>query len=155
MGLDDERVNQAVRAGTLRHVGLAESLQFIARNCGLEFTRFKEDIQAIRADRALESGLGPIEPGMVCGVKQIATAHRGDDLVVRLEFQAAIGLRDPHDRVIVQGDPPIDVVWKGGVPGDTATSAIVLNSIAPLRSAPPGLHTMATIPMVACRQARG
>ena len=28
--------------------------------------------------------------------------------------------------------------------------AIVLNSIGPLRLAPPGLHTMATIPVVGC-----
>jgi len=48
----------------------------------------------------------------------------------------------------VQGEPPIDLVWKGGVQGDIATSAIVLNSIGPLRAAQPGLHTMATIPLV-------
>jgi hypothetical protein len=29
-----------------------------------------------------------------------------------------------------------------------ATSAIVLNAINALRQAPPGLHTMATVPMV-------
>jgi hypothetical protein len=52
--------------------------------------------------------------------------------------------------VIVRGEPAIDLTWRGGVHGDVATSAIVLNSIRPLLSASPGLHTMATIPLVGC-----
>jgi 4-hydroxy-tetrahydrodipicolinate reductase len=65
-----------------------------------------------------------------------------------MEFQAAIGQEDPHDRVVIEGEPPIDLMIKGGVHGDIATSAIALNAIAPLLASPPGLHTMATIPLV-------
>jgi 4-hydroxy-tetrahydrodipicolinate reductase len=81
-------------------------------------------------------------------VRQQARGWCDGRLVITLEFRAAIGLIDPHDRVIVQGEPPIDIVWKGGVQGDIATSAVVLNCIGPLRAAAPGLHTMATIPLV-------
>jgi hypothetical protein len=34
------------------------------------------------------------------------------------------------------------------VHGDAGTSAVMLNSIRPLFTAPAGLHTMATIPLV-------
>jgi hypothetical protein len=71
-----------------------------------------------------------------------------------LKFEAAIGLADPLDRVIIRGEPPIDITWKAGVPGDVATSAIVLNCIAPLLLTAPGLHTMATIPMAGCAPPR-
>jgi hypothetical protein len=47
--------------------------------------------------------------------------------------------------VRIDGDPPVEVLWKGGVPGDEATSAVVLNALRPLRAAPPGLHTMLSI----------
>ena len=61
-------------------------------------------------------------------------------------FQAAIGQKDPHDRVLIEGEPHMDLVIPGGVHGDVATCAIVINAIPRLLKAAPGLHTMATIP---------
>ena len=115
--------------------------------------RWEESIQPVLAQRALESGLGPIEKGFAAGIRQEAIGLCGTDVRIRLEFVAAIGFPDPHDRVIVHGEPPVDLLWKGGVHGDVATSAIVLNAIRPLLASPPGLHTMATIPLVRCAQA--
>ncbi len=149
-GLDEAQFAAQVKAGTLRHVGLGESLHFLAHQLGFRVDRWEETIEPIKTERDLECGLGPIKKGRACGVKQEARAWSEGRVVITLRFQAAIGLADPHDRVIVQGEPPIDLCWKGGVQGDIATSAIVLNAIGPLRSAAPGLHTMASIPLVGC-----
>jgi 4-hydroxy-tetrahydrodipicolinate reductase len=148
VGLDEGQFAAQVKAGTLRHVGLGESLHFLAAQFGFQIERWEETIEPIKTERELESGLGPVKQGRACGVRQQARGWCDGRVVITLEFRAAIGLPDPHDRVIVQGEPPIDLVWKGGVQGDIATSAIVLNSIGPLRAAQPGLHTMATIPLV-------
>lgn len=148
VGLDAEQFAAQVKAGTLRHVGLAESLHFLAQQFGFAIERWEETIEPIKTERDLESGLGPVKRGKACGVRQQALGWCEGRVVITLEFRAAIGLSDPHDRVIVQGEPPIDLVWRGGVHGDIATSAIVLNSIGQLRAAAPGLHTMATIPLV-------
>jgi 4-hydroxy-tetrahydrodipicolinate reductase len=148
VGLDEAQFAAQIKAGTLRHVGLGESLHFLAAQFGFKIERWEETIEPIKAERDLESGLGPVKQGKACGVRQQARGWAEGRVVITLEFRAAIGLADPHDRVIVQGEPPIDLVWKGGVQGDIATSAIVLNSIGPLRAAPAGLHTMATIPLV-------
>ena len=145
---------EQVAAKTLRHVGLGESLHFIASYLGFDIDRWDEDIRPVVADRDLQSGLGPLKRGTISGVHQEARGFQGKECVIHLRFEAAIGLADPHDRVIIQGEPPIDITWKAGVPGDVATSAIVLNSIAPLLLTAPGLHTMATIPMVGCAPAR-
>lgn len=147
-GLDDAQFAAQVKAGTLRHVGLGESLHFLAQQLGFRIERWEETIEPIKTERDLDCGLGPIKQGRAAGVKQEARGWAEGRVVITLRFQAAIGLADPHDRVIVQGEPPIDLVWKGGVQGDIATSAIVLNAIGPLRAAAPGLHTMATIPLV-------
>jgi 4-hydroxy-tetrahydrodipicolinate reductase len=149
VGLDEREFDARVRSGALRHVGLGESLHFIAERLGIEIERWSEDLAPVRAERRLESALGRIEVGGIAGVRQVATGTSRGHTVIRMEFQAAIGQRDPHDRIVVDGEPVLDVVLRGGVHGDTATSAIVLNSIRALRAAPPGLHTMATIPMVA------
>ena len=73
--------------------------------------------------------------------------------VIQLEFQAAIGQADPHDRILLDSEPPIDMLLKGGVHGDVATVAIAVNCVGPLLAATPGLHTMATIPMARFRPA--
>lgn len=154
VGLNDAEFNAQVAAGTLRHVGLGESLHFIAHYLGLKVTRWEEDIRPVYADKNMSSGLGPVKKGAICGVRQEARGYDGDALPVELKFQASIGLKDPHDRVIVTGVPAIDLKWQGGVQGDIATSAITLNALQPLRASAPGLHTMATIPLVACASPR-
>jgi len=151
-GLTEAEFATEVAAGRIRHVGLPESLHFLAHVLGIRLQRWEESIHPVVAERTLDSAIGPIAKGRVCGVRQEARAFDGSEVRIELRFAAAIGLADPHDRVIVHGDPPIDLTWKGGVPGDVATSAIVLNAIGPLLASPPGLHTMATIPIVRCAQ---
>jgi hypothetical protein len=154
VGLSDGEFKARVNSGVLRHVGLGESLHFIADRLGLHVDRWEEDIDPVRAKRAMNSALGPVKKGVICGVRQEARGYHGKKVVVDLKFEAALGLEDPHDRVIVEGVPALDVVWRGGVQGDIATSAITLNVIGPLRASAPGLHTMATIPLVGCTPAR-
>jgi 4-hydroxy-tetrahydrodipicolinate reductase len=150
VGLDDAGFAAQVKAGTLRHVGLGESIHFIGERLGLAIDRWAEELHPVHAERDLESGLGKIPKGAICGVRQVAQGFHRGNLVIRLEFVAAIGLEDPHDRVRIHGEPEIDLTWRGGVPGDVATSSIVLNAIEPLLASAPGLHTMATIPIVGC-----
>jgi 4-hydroxy-tetrahydrodipicolinate reductase len=155
VGLDEAEFLAQVGAGTLRHVGLGESLHFLAARLGLSIERWEEVIASVHTDRDLESALGPVPKGRICGVRQEARGYDGERVVVELKFQASLGYPDPHDRVIIDGVPPIDLVWKGGVQGDIATSAITLNSIASLLAAEPGLHTMASIPLVSCTPPSG
>lgn len=153
-GLDDRLFAEQVAAGTLRHVGLGESLHLLADRLGFAIERWSEQIEPIHATRDVDSSLGPIARGRVAGVHQVARGFAEGREVITLDFRAAVGLEAPHDRVVVDGEPPIDLVWKGGVPGDVATSAILLNAIAPLRAAAPGLHTMTSIPLFGCARGR-
>lgn len=144
--LDEAGFRERVAEGSLRHVGLGESLHFVASCLGLEVGAWDERIEPVIAGRDLECGLGAIPRGRVSGVRQVAVGHdREGREVVALEFVAAIGQEEPRDRVVIEGDPALDVTIAGGVHGDTATSSVVLNSIPSLLGAPAGLHTMADI----------
>jgi len=154
-GLDDAAFERGVGDGSLRHVGLGESLHCVSHYLGLGVERWEETLEPVRAERDLESAIGSIPAGRAAGVRQVARGWRGGALVIELVFQAAVGQADPHDRVELDGDPPVDLVWRGGVHGDTATSALVLNSVRALRSMPPGLHTMSSIPLMGCAPPRG
>ena len=150
-GLDLASFAQRAREGTLRHVGLGESLHFIAANLGWKVERWEETLEPVIATRAHSCGLGPIRAGDASGVRQTARAWVGGRDRLILEFQAAIGLEGPYDRVRIEGEPVVDMLLQGGVHGDVATSAILINAVRSLLAAPVGLHTMATIPMAACR----
>jgi 4-hydroxy-tetrahydrodipicolinate reductase len=151
--LEPAEFARRVASGGVRHVGLGESLHLIAQCLGFEVERWTETIEPVIATRALECALGPIPAGWVAGVRQVAEGFVAGAPKLHFEFQAAIAQPDPHDRVVLDADPPIDLVIENGVHGDTATSAIVINAVPSLVAAPAGLHTMATIPMVACRDA--
>jgi hypothetical protein len=152
-GLTPAAFESALREGWLRHVGLGESIHFVAHALGLGIERWDETIEPVLATAPLECALGRIEPGRVAGVRQVATARAHGGVAIVHEFQAAIGQPDPRDRVALDADPPLDLVVRGGIHGDAATSAIALNALEPLLASPAGLHTMATIPMATCRDA--
>ncbi|MBY0312401.1 MAG: hypothetical protein K2W85_10050 [Phycisphaerales bacterium] len=152
-GLDDAAFAAKVKEGTLRHVGLGESLHFVSRYLGLNVDRWEETIEPVKADRDLSCGLGPIPKGRAAGVRQVAMgwakgAAPSADPVIQLEFQAAIAQADPRDEINLDADPPIKMIIPGAVHGDVATSAITLNAVPAIINAKPGLHTMATVPMV-------
>lgn len=145
-GLDDATFERRVKEGSIRHVGLGESLHFLAHYLGLPVERWEENLEAVRADHDLTCGVGPIRRGGVAGVRQVARGYFDERVTVHLEFVAAVGQRDPHDRIVLHGPPDLDLVIPGGIHGDVATSSLVINSIPRLLAASPGLHTPATIP---------
>jgi len=57
-----------------------------------------------------------------------------------------IGAEDSHDAVSIEGTPPVSLRIEGGIAGDTATAAILVNSIPAVVAAPPGLVTVKDLP---------
>jgi hypothetical protein len=49
--------------------------------------------------------------------------------------------------VEVDGTPPIDLRFRGGIFGDTATVGMLVNTVPLAASARPGLQTMADLPV--------
>jgi 4-hydroxy-tetrahydrodipicolinate reductase len=147
-GLDLETFDQRKRAGTLRHVGLTESMQMIAHRMGWSLEKTSDVIAPVVATQRIETDALTIEPGQAAGVEQIGTATCGGRACIRLVFRAAVGEPDPHDSVSVEGVPSFRSVIPGGIHGDIATCAITLNAVGQIRTAAPGLRTMADLPPV-------
>lgn len=150
VGLSLAEFERKVAEGTLRHVGLGESLHFLAHFLGWRIERWEETIAPVVAERELASDLGPVKAGAARGVRQEARAWVDGRLALELVFVAALGEPEPRDRAVIDGEPPVELVLRGGVHGDTGTSALVLNVIRPLLAAEPGLHTMASLPLQGC-----
>jgi 4-hydroxy-tetrahydrodipicolinate reductase len=144
-GLTPDEFRAKASEGVLRHVGLVESMDFIAARLGWVLDRRSESLEPVIATEEIGTGYVPIRPGMARGVEQIGRGFIGSDEVITLHFRAAVGEPRSFDRIIIDGEPRLDATLDGGVNGDTATCAIVLNAIRSVASAPPGLRTMADV----------
>jgi len=149
-GLTVEEFQQKVRQGSLRHVGLSESIGMIAAGLGWELDGIKETLEPIIAKKEAKSQFVTIRPGQAAGVRQIGIGLKKGKEVIRLEFEASVGSRESYDAVYITGTPDLEMVVKGGFHGDIATAGIVVNAVRRALEAPPGLLTMKDIPLVTC-----
>jgi 4-hydroxy-tetrahydrodipicolinate reductase len=148
-GLTVEEFEVEKKEGTLRHVGLPESIDFIADRLGWKLDRNTESLEPVIADRDIDTGYKPIYRGMVCGVYQVGRGFVGDKEVITLIFRAAVGERESYDQVRIDGQPTIQSKIAGGVNGDIATCAVTLNAVRSVLEAGAGLKTMGDIPPIA------
>ncbi|KAB8143778.1 dihydrodipicolinate reductase [Chloroflexia bacterium SDU3-3] len=146
-GLTPEQFAEQVKAGTVRHVGLPESLHMLATSLGWELSRTEDVIQPMIADAAITTEFAHVEPGQVAGVHQIARGFCGDREVINLELRMYLGAPDAQDTVEIAGNPPVKMTIQGGLHGDVATAAMVVNTITSVLRAAPGLASMADAPM--------
>ncbi len=149
-GLTPAQFKAKVGEGTLRHVGLVESMQMIARSLNWKLDRLTESLKPVIAGMRITSGYAPISPGTACGVEQIGRAYIGRREVMRLHFRAAVGEPESYDRVTIDGEPSFTSTIAGGVNGDTATCAITINALRAVSRVAPGLRTMLDLPVPGC-----
>ena len=147
-GLNLNQFRRAQTEGTVRHVGLTESVHMIASSLGWKLDRLEETLEPAIAPRDLDTEYLRIPAGAAAGIKQYARGYRDGELAVSLDLQMYVGAESPRDHVLIDGAPPIDVTISGGVAGDLATAAIVVNAIPKLLAARPGLLTMRDLPLV-------
>lgn len=133
-GLTPEEFRAGVEAKQLGHVGLRESALLVARGLGWKIDRYEESIDPVVGD-----------DGLCRGIRQRGAATVGGVVKVELALDMYVGAPDPHDRVVLDSDPPMDVTVAGGTQGDRATVGTTVNALARMRSAPRGLVTVADV----------
>ena len=143
-----EEFNGLVAAGTLKHIGLPESIAMIASGLGWELDEITESIEPVVARSRVETDFVMVEPGQAAGVRQVGRGIRARDELITLEFEAYVGAPESYDAVYITGTPNLETVIKGGTPGDIATAAITVNCVHRVMDAPPGLLTMKDLPIV-------
>jgi 4-hydroxy-tetrahydrodipicolinate reductase len=127
---------------------LRESAQALAAALGWPLSRLDETIEPLLAERPTPSGLGDIQPGGVTGLRQTAVGYVDGRVVLSLTLEMAVGLPDMRDDIRIAGDPDLHLIVPGGLHGDVATAAIVVNAIGRIVHAAPGLRVMADLPPV-------
>jgi hypothetical protein len=146
-GLTREQFQKKVDDGSVRHVGLAESVSMIADAMGWKLDRITDEIQPRIATETVASEFLAVDPGYVCGIVQDGIGYRNGHPVITLHMEAYLGAPESFDGVEITGSPALKMKIAGGVHGDVATASITVNSIPKILEAAPGLHTMRDMPI--------
>jgi len=146
-GLTREQFQKKVADGSVRHVGLAESISMIADAFGWKLDRITDDILPKMATETVASEYLAVDPGFVCGIVQDGVGFCGGAPVITLHMEAYLGAPESYDAVQIEGSPALAMKLAGGVHGDIATASIVVNSLPKILEVAPGLHTMRDMPL--------
>jgi 4-hydroxy-tetrahydrodipicolinate reductase len=146
-GLTTEQFQRKVEDGSVRHVGMTESIAMIADALGWTIDRITDDVQPKLAAVTISSEFLAVDPGYVCGIVQDGVGYRNGKPAIRLHLEAYLGALESYDSVEIEGSPTLNMKVAGGIHGDIATASIIVNSIARVLAASPGLHTMRDLPL--------
>ena len=146
-GLTRAQFARKVEEGTVRHVGLTESVSMIADAMGWKLDRITDNIKPKIAKATVASEYLAVDPGYVCGIIQDGVGYRKGEPLIRLHMEAYLGAPETYDQVDIEGSPRLSAKFDGGIHGDVATASITVNSIASVLGAAPGLHTMRDLPL--------
>jgi hypothetical protein len=141
-GLTREQFQKKVDDGSVRHVGLAESVTMIADAFGWKLDKVTDEIKPVIAEKAVTSEFLAVDAGYVCGIVQDGIGWKNGKPIVTLHMEAYLGAPESYDSVLIEGSPRIEQKIAGGVHGDVATASITVNSIPKVIDAKPGLRTM-------------
>lgn len=147
VGMSLEAFEAAAANGQIGHAGLLSSLKLLGEGLGITFEGASETIRPLIAEtRSASSVLGPLEPGMVRGVYQIARGFRAGYEFASLELTMALDEPNPGDTVDIVGEPPLR--FQGECPGDASTIATVLSTIPQTPTLQPGLRNVLDLTLV-------
>jgi len=151
-GLSPEEFGKRVAAGQLGHIGLVESLHAIADRLQFDLDDIRETIDPKLAEKAIRTPYLQVSPGQVAGIIHVAGGLKKGVELIKLELHMYLGAVNPADSVTIVGEPPIQLTIAGGIFGDKATIARMVNAIPIVHQAQPGLATAMDLPMPFCVQ---
>ncbi len=152
-GMTPELFRQKVAEKAMGHVGLRESLYLIADRLHFLFDEVREAVEPVIAEKPLKTDYFELKPGDVAGIRNIGEGFCKGKKIVSLDLRMYIGAESPHDSIRIVGTPALSLRIEGGVAGDQATAAILVNSIPAVIAAAPGLVTVKDLPAPWCHQA--
>ncbi|CUU01534.1 4-hydroxy-tetrahydrodipicolinate reductase [Candidatus Kryptobacter tengchongensis] len=131
--------------GKFGHIGLVESLQFLAYILNIQLDEIKETLNPIVTKKSLKTEYLTIQKGRVAGIHHTAVGFKDGKEVIVLDLKMYVGDHKDYDAVYIDGEPPINMKILNGVFGDMATVGSLINCAYLIFNSKPGLLTMADI----------
>jgi 4-hydroxy-tetrahydrodipicolinate reductase len=159
LGLKADEFRRRAEEIQIGHVGLIESTAYLAGQLGFPIHSIEESLDPVVAEAPFEWNNKRYEAGTVIGfIHQTRAWGEGQSaskapvqFYLRMSYRQA----DPHDRVVIEGTPRIDMTIRPCVAGDPATAAILVHLAARSPFAPHGLclvHELGLLPQAPRQQ---
>lgn len=150
-GLDPDEMRRLFKEGKAGHAGFLESLALVGHAMGWAFTETYELFEPVIAPYDIRTKFFDVKKGQCCGIHQQVVGKVGDVQRVHMDLRMYLDARDPHDAIRITGEPPLEVRINGGVAGDHATVASLVNAVPRVLKAPPGVLMMTDVATPAWR----
>ena len=144
-GLAPAEFERLFAEGKAGHAGLKDSAALIAHCLGWKISELTETCRAMVADHDIKTPHVEVQRGQCCGLHQRGEAKVDGVLRLTLDLKMYLDAPNPHDACQIEGEPSLKMHLDGGVAGDAATVASLVNAAPRLLKAPPGLHLMTDI----------
>lgn len=146
-GIAPAQFRKQLRSGAAGHAGLTESLALVAHTLGWPIRDVLEHSEVVIAQREIQTRFLRVKKGETCGIHQRAEGKLNGKVRLTLDLKMYLDAEAPHDTIQIIGTPPLEMVLKGGVAGDQATVAALVNAAPGLVTAKPGLRLMTDLPI--------
>jgi 4-hydroxy-tetrahydrodipicolinate reductase len=143
--MDPDEMRRLFKEGKAGHAGFLESLALIGHAMGWQFTDTYEIFDPVVAAYDITTNFFTVKKGQCCGIHQQVVGSVDGTQRVHMDLKMYLDARDPHDAVKITGQPPLEVRVNGGVAGDHATVASLVNAIPRVLKAPAGLLLMTDV----------
>lgn len=141
-GLAPAEFERLFREGRAGHAGLKESAALIAHCLGWKLSDLAETGKAMVASHDLRTRHVEVRKGQCCGLHQTAVGKVKGQIRLTLDLKMYLEAPNPHDACQIEGEPALNLLLNGGVAGDVATIAALVNAVPRVLKAPPGLLLM-------------
>jgi 4-hydroxy-tetrahydrodipicolinate reductase len=148
-GLEPDSFRKLFAEGKAGHAGFRESVALIAHCMDWILDEVTETCEPVIARQDIQTEYFNVARGLTCGLHQHCIGKMKGEVKIDLELKMFLDADDPHDAVQIAGDPPLDVLVRGGVAGDHATVAALVNVVPRLLQAPAGMRLMTELPVPA------
>jgi len=144
---DDFRAKFA--AGRAGHAGFQQSVALLAHAMGWVIDEIRESCEPVVAASRVTTKFFDVAPGQSLGIHQQCLGLSRGETKIKLDLQMYLDAPLPHDAIVVKGRPDLNLVLNGGVAGDDATVAALINLVPRLLAAAPGVRLMTELPVPA------
>ena len=154
VGLTPEAFEVGIEDGTIvGHLGFSQSIHMIAAAVGWEIERIEETREPIVSQVRRETPFVTVDPGYVAGCLHTARAYQAGKPVISLvhpqQVRPDLEAVETGDTIEITGTPDMRLSGRPEIPGGQGTVALAVNMIPRILEAPPGLQTMASLPVPA------
>lgn len=134
-GMTPEQFRHAAEVGEVGHVGLEASARALAAGLGWHATEVSQVLEPV------------VDGGSVLGQHQWLRLSCDRQREIELELDMVWDLKDPRDRISIDGDSSLVVDVLGGFPGDEGTVARIVHSARCVGSLRPSIYGPGDLPV--------